>query len=66
MLVAGLTESGWGQEWVGCDASLQRSRNGRGTAWWRLACGVLDAHGQPANATDAGLQDCPRATRGPR
>ena len=66
ILNAGLTDSSWGQEWVGCNASLHRPSNGRGDAWWRLACGVLDAHGQPIDASDTGLRDCPKATHGPR
>ena len=66
ILNAGLTDSSWGQEWVGCKASLHRPSNGRGDAWWRLACGVLDAHDQPIDASDAGLRDCPKATHGPR
>ena len=61
----GAAGSGWDREWVGCNASLERS-NASGAAWWRLSCGLLDASSRRTTASDAGLVDCPASMRGPR
>lgn len=58
---------GWDDQWVACNVSLGREREGEGmggAAWWRFDCGLVDAGGAPFAEHDA--HHCSKSFLGPQ